>query len=63
MQVPVGQNLVILGKSGSGKSVLIKCIISLIAPDEGAIRIFGENITDFESDDLDLLRAKIGFLF
>jgi phospholipid/cholesterol/gamma-HCH transport system ATP-binding protein len=63
MQVPTGQNLVILGKSGSGKSVLIKCIISLIAPDEGTIRIFGEDITDFGSDDLDLLRAKIGFLF
>ena len=63
MQVPAGQNLVILGKSGSGKSVLIKCIISLISPDEGRIKIFGDDISDFVSDDLDVLRSKIGFLF
>lgn len=63
MQVPAGQNLVILGKSGSGKSVLIKCIINLITPDEGTITIFGDDVTNFESDELDALRAKIGFLF
>jgi phospholipid/cholesterol/gamma-HCH transport system ATP-binding protein len=63
MEVPAGQNLVILGKSGSGKSVLIKCIISLITPDHGIIKIFGNDVTDFESDALDVLRARIGFLF
>jgi phospholipid/cholesterol/gamma-HCH transport system ATP-binding protein len=63
MRVSEGENLVILGKSGSGKSVLIKCIISLITPDEGTIKIFGDDVTDFESDALDSLRARIGFLF
>ena len=63
MRVSEGENLVILGKSGSGKSVLIKCIISLITPDEGIIKIFGDDVTDFESDALDSLRARIGFLF
>ena len=63
MKVPAGKNLVILGKSGSGKSVLIKCIISLITPDEGLIKIFGEDISTYDSDALDKLRARIGFLF
>src|SRR5688572_12336422 len=63
MQVPAGKNMVILGKSGSGKSVLIKCIISLIEPDEGLIKIFGQDISNYNSDALDSLRARIGFLF
>ncbi|HEX6223581.1 MAG TPA: ATP-binding cassette domain-containing protein [Chryseolinea sp.] len=63
MSVMEGKNLVILGKSGSGKSVLIKCIISLIAPDDGSIKIFGNDISNYSSDDLDELRARIGFLF
>jgi phospholipid/cholesterol/gamma-HCH transport system ATP-binding protein len=63
MKVPPGKNLVILGKSGSGKSVLIKCIISLIAPDEGTIKIFGNDISNYDSEALDTLRARIGFLF
>jgi phospholipid/cholesterol/gamma-HCH transport system ATP-binding protein len=63
MDVPAGQNLVILGKSGSGKSVLIKCIINLIEPDQGTIRIFGDEVSGFESDEMDELRARIGFLF
>lgn len=63
MVVPAGLNLVILGKSGSGKSVLIKCIINLITPDAGTIKIFGQNVFDFTPDELDELRAQIGFLF
>lgn len=63
MNVMEGKNLVILGKSGSGKSVLIKCIIRLIAPDDGLIRIFGEDISNYSPDSLDELRAHIGFLF
>lgn len=39
-----GENLAVLGKSGSGKSVLIKCIIGLIVPDEGSIKVFGEEV-------------------
>ena len=63
MNVMEGKNLVILGKSGSGKSVLIKCIIRLITPDDGLIRIFGEDISNYSPDSLDELRAQIGFLF
>lgn len=63
MAVHHGENLVILGKSGSGKSVLIKCIISLIQADAGEIIVLGSSIQDLEQDDLDMLRAKVGFLF
>lgn len=58
-----GENLVVLGKSGSGKSVLIKCIIGLLSPDSGAIEVFGKNIPDLNHDELDKVRAKVGFLF
>lgn len=58
-----GENVVVLGKSGSGKSVLIKCIIGLLIPDDGSIEMFGENIPDIKGDDLDRIRAKVGFLF
>ncbi|WP_081170260.1 ABC transporter ATP-binding protein [Niastella populi] len=58
-----GENLVELGKSGSGKSVLIKCIIGLLSPDSGTIEVFGKNIPDLNQDDLDKIRAKVGFLF
>lgn len=58
-----GENVVVLGKSGSGKSVLIKCIIGLITPDKGTIDVFGNNILDAEQEELDKIRAKIGFLF
>ncbi len=58
-----GESVVVLGKSGSGKSVLIKCIIGLIKPDKGSIHIFGHNIPDLDHDELDQIRAKVGFLF
>jgi len=58
-----GENLVVLGKSGSGKSVLIKCIVRLLDPDAGMINILGENISTLNSDRLGELRQKIGFLF
>lgn len=58
-----GENLVVLGKSGSGKSVLIKCIIGLLEPDSGSIEVLGEDITMLDHEALDKLRAKIGFLF
>jgi phospholipid/cholesterol/gamma-HCH transport system ATP-binding protein len=58
-----GENLVVLGKSGSGKSVLIKCIIGLMAPEEGAINIFDQDVLALEHEALDRLRTKIGFLF
>lgn len=57
------ENLAVLGKSGSGKSVLIKCIIGLLKPDSGEINVFNESIPDMEQDELDHIRARIGFLF
>ena len=58
-----GENLVVLGKSGSGKSVLIKCIVRLMNPDGGTIHVLGENINTLNSNRLGELRQKIGFLF
>lgn len=58
-----GENVVVLGKSGSGKSVLIKCIIGLLEPDSGYINVLGQNVPDLGLDEIDRLRVKIGFLF
>jgi phospholipid/cholesterol/gamma-HCH transport system ATP-binding protein len=58
-----GENLVVFGKSGSGKSVLIKCLVGLIEPDEGSVDLIGENILELKDDALNVLRKKIGFLF
>ena len=58
-----GENVVVLGKSGSGKSVLIKCIIGLIKPDSGTINVLGKNIPELGNVELDKIRAKVGFLF
>lgn len=63
MTVAPAENVAILGKSGSGKSVLIKCIINLVPIDEGSIRVLNENIEDLDLDSLDQLRARVGFLF
>ena len=58
-----GENLVVLGKSGSGKSVLIKCIVGLLKTDGGSINVFEKNVTALNRDELGVLRQKIGFLF
>ena len=63
MSLYEGENLVIMGKSGSGKSVMIKCLMGLEQPDEGEIEIMGNNVLEFEHQALDLLRREIGFLF
>lgn len=57
------ENVVVMGKSGSGKSVLIKCIIGLLKPDSGKILVFGDNVPELSPDELDRVRTKIGFLF
>lgn len=58
-----GENLVIMGKSGSGKSVMIKCLVGLEIPDSGSIKVMGQNINLLEREDLDDLRTEVGFLF
>ena len=58
-----GENLVVMGKSGSGKSVMIKCLVGLIQPDSGYISVLGKEINLLEQQDLDELRVDIGFLF
>jgi phospholipid/cholesterol/gamma-HCH transport system ATP-binding protein len=57
------ENLVIVGKSGSGKSVLLKCIVRLTDIDEGTLKVLGKNIPDLNRDELDYLRTDVGFLF
>lgn len=58
-----GENLVIMGKSGSGKSVMIKCLIGLEQADGGSIEIMGEKIDELDRTALDELRTEVGFLF
>jgi phospholipid/cholesterol/gamma-HCH transport system ATP-binding protein len=58
-----GENLVVMGKSGSGKSVLIKCISGLIKPDSGVIKVFGQDIGKLDHKELGNLRERIGFVF
>lgn len=63
LQLLTGENLVVLGKSGSGKSVLIKCIVRLLVPDSGTIKVLGEDVGGLNDNALRVLRMKIGFLF
>jgi phospholipid/cholesterol/gamma-HCH transport system ATP-binding protein len=57
------ENLVILGRSGTGKSVLIKCMVGLIKPDSGSINILGRDVFKLNSKELNELRLEIGFSF
>jgi phospholipid/cholesterol/gamma-HCH transport system ATP-binding protein len=58
-----GENLVIMGKSGSGKSVMIKCLIGLEEHDSGSILVMGKDISELDRKELDDLRTEVGFLF
>ncbi|MBL7936628.1 MAG: ATP-binding cassette domain-containing protein [Bacteroidia bacterium] len=58
-----GENAVVLGKSGSGKSVLIKLIIGLMKPDQGSIEVLGDKVETLSTSELDKMRVKVGFLF
>ena len=63
LQLGSGENLVVMGKSGSGKSVLIKCLVGLLKPDSGSITILEQDVTGLQRKELNQLRQKIGFLF
>jgi phospholipid/cholesterol/gamma-HCH transport system ATP-binding protein len=58
-----GENLVVLGRSGTGKSVLIKIISGLLTPDEGVVRVLGYQVDKLKPKELDALRLKLGFSF
>ena len=63
LQIGKAENLVVLGKSGTGKSVLIKCMVGLLQPDEGRVEVLGQEVPKLKEDDLNQVRQKIGFLF
>ena len=63
LTVEKGESMVVMGKSGIGKTVLIKCIIGLLKPDKGMLKVFGKDISTLSRRDLDLLRLNIGFVF
>jgi len=58
-----GENLVVIGKSGTGKSVLIKCIVGLLSSDAGTIDVFQNRVTELNKKEFGAIRQKIGFLF
>lgn len=63
LTVARGENVVVLGKSGQGKSVTIKCIVGMIEPDAGMLTVLGHNMQDISREELKELRKRIGFLF
>lgn len=63
LTVDKGENVVVLGRSGQGKSVTIQCIVGLLTPDEGSVKVFGQDVDKLSDDELKDMRTKIGFLF
>ena len=63
LDIHKGENVVILGKSGTGKSVLIKCLVGLERQDSGTITILGQDISKLNYHEMNALRLRIGFLF
>ncbi len=63
MDVYPGESVAVLGKSGSGKSVLIKCMVGLMTPDSGQLQVYGHEVAKLNQSSLDELRRRIGFLF
>ena len=58
-----GESMLVIGGSGSGKSVLLKCILGLLHPEAGSIKVDGEEVVGLYGDDLDRVRRKFGMLF
>jgi phospholipid/cholesterol/gamma-HCH transport system ATP-binding protein len=63
LELKRGENIVILGRSGQGKSVMIECIVGLLKPDEGSCQVFGDEVAAMNDKELKALRMKVGFLF
>ena len=63
LHLPREENLAICGKSGIGKSVLIKCMVGLMQPDSGKINVLGKDMMNPSLEDLEFIRSKIGFVF
>jgi phospholipid/cholesterol/gamma-HCH transport system ATP-binding protein len=63
LEVKKGENVVVLGRSGTGKSVTIQCIVGLLKPDGGSLKVFGDEVAEMTDKELKQLRIKIGFLF
>jgi phospholipid/cholesterol/gamma-HCH transport system ATP-binding protein len=63
ISVPRGKSVVVMGGSGTGKSVLIKHIVRLLSPDRGEVWVFGKRVDLMEEDDVDRMRLSIGYLF
>jgi phospholipid/cholesterol/gamma-HCH transport system ATP-binding protein len=63
LKIKRGENVVVLGKSGEGKSVTIQCIVGLLTPDSGTVKVFGEDVVEMSNEELKELRTKVGFLF
>ncbi len=63
LELKRGENVVVLGRSGTGKSVTIQCIVGLLKQDAGSLKVFGDEVADMSDKELKQLRIKIGFLF
>ncbi len=63
LTIPKGENLAVLGRSGAGKSVLIKMLVGLLLPDKGIVKVLGQEVDKLSPKDLDTLRLRIGFSF
>jgi phospholipid/cholesterol/gamma-HCH transport system ATP-binding protein len=63
LTVNKGEDLVILGRSGSGKSVTIECLVGLLEADKGKIEVFGTDVTKLNYKELNKIRLRIGFMF
>jgi phospholipid/cholesterol/gamma-HCH transport system ATP-binding protein len=63
LTVNKGEDVVILGRSGSGKSITIKCLVGLVIPDKGEITVFGTKIKNLSTQNMNAIRIRIGFMF
>jgi len=63
LELKRSENVVVLGRSGVGKSVAIQCIVGLLKPDSGSLKVFGDEVAEMSDRDLKQLRIKTGFLF